>query len=173
MSSRMPPRYLPTLTEVVYPKSQEAVAELPPPLTEAQPIAEARSAADTEELRGDELVQELELDLEPEPAWAPVLESAASFNSTIVNWDAAPSEHTETSNAFGQPAQPVVPDRHALAQQLIKLVQPQLEAELRSIAMELFEAQFSALLPSLQLHIEEAVREALDHAMPPTPNRND
>lgn len=72
-------------------------------------------------------------------------------------------------------AQPLnaVPDRNALAQQLIKLVQPQLEAELRNIAQELFEAQFSALLPSLHLQIEEAVREAIDHALPERPYYDD
>jgi hypothetical protein len=62
------------------------------------------------------------------------------------------------------------PDRQALAQQLIKLVRPQLEAELRNLAQELFEAQFSALLPSLHLHIEEAVREALEQALPTPPD---
>lgn len=57
-------------------------------------------------------------------------------------------------------------DRNALAQKVIWQVRPQLEAELRSIAMELFEAQFSTLLPSLQLQIEEAVREAIEQALP-------
>jgi hypothetical protein len=65
------------------------------------------------------------------------------------------------------------PDRHALAQQLIRLVKPQLEAELRNIAQELFEAQFSALLPSLHLQIEEAVREAIEQALPNPEDRND
>ncbi len=64
------------------------------------------------------------------------------------------------------PVPAVVPDRHALAQQLIRLVKPQLEAELRNIAQELFEAQFSALLPSLHLQIEEAVRDAIEQALP-------
>ena len=50
--------------------------------------------------------------------------------------------------------QPVTIDRNALAQQVMQQVRPQLEAELRNIAMELFEAQFSALLPSLQLQME-------------------
>lgn len=57
-------------------------------------------------------------------------------------------------------------DRNALAQQVIAQVRPQLTAELRSIALELFEAQFSTLLPSLQLQIEEAVREAIERAFP-------
>ena len=57
-------------------------------------------------------------------------------------------------------------DRNALAARVIAQVRPQLEAELRSIAMELFEAQFNTLLPSLQLQIEETVREAIDQALP-------
>jgi hypothetical protein len=57
-------------------------------------------------------------------------------------------------------------DRNALAQRVIWQVRPQLEAELRSIALELFEAQFSTLIPSLHLQIEEAVREAIEQALP-------
>jgi len=57
-------------------------------------------------------------------------------------------------------------DRTALAQEVIAQVRPQLEAELRSIALELFEAQFNTLLPSLQLQIEEAVREAIERKFP-------
>jgi hypothetical protein len=71
---------------------------------------------------------------------------------------------------FSGPPTAAVPDRQALAQQLIKLVKPQLEAELRTIAQELFEAQFSALLPSMHLHIEEAVREAIEQALPDPPD---
>lgn len=59
-----------------------------------------------------------------------------------------------------------VVDRNVLAQEVIAQVRPQLEAELRSIALELFEAQFSTLLPSLNLQIEEAVREAIERALP-------
>ena len=114
MSQRPPPRYLPTLTEVVEP----GTVSVPPSLQET-PVAAAA----------------------PLPSSAPHM---------------AP-----------------VPDRNALAQQLIKLVQPQLEAELRNIAQELFEAQFSALLPSLHLQIEEAVREAIEHALPERPYYED
>jgi hypothetical protein len=120
MSSRMPPRYLPTLTEVVYPRAVDSVIEVTPPVPEPDPRSQYVPDPD-----------------EPNTVFSPLPEAAA-----------AP------------------PDRQALAQQLIKLVQPQLEAELRSIAMELFEAQFSALLPSLHLHIEEAVRDALEQALP-------
>ncbi len=113
MSTRLPPRYLPTLTEVVDPQSLKAAPK--PESMEPQALADAPDV----------------------PAFAPT------------------------------------PDRHALAQQLIKLVRPQLEAELRSVAQELFEAQFSALLPSMHLHIEEAVREALEQALPPAPDAAD
>ena len=124
MSSRLPPRYLPTLTEVVDPKT----------------LASDRAAS--------------------------VIEPMASM-------PAAPQAHPPVSAQVVVPASthfaaPVTaaPDKHALAQQLIKLVRPQLEAELRNIAQELFEAQFSALLPSMHLHIEEAVREAIEQALP-------
>ena len=63
---------------------------------------------------------------------------------------------------------PEVVDRDVLARQIFWQVRPQLEAELRNVAMALFEAQFSALLPSLHLQIEEAVREAIDQALPHT-----
>ncbi len=106
MSSRFPPRYLPTLTEVVNPQVRDAIARVAAPLTQTEPVAQA----------------------------APV---AAAL-----------------------------PDRDTLARQVIALVTPQLEGELRSIAQELFEAQYSALLPSLHLQIEEAVREAIDLALP-------
>ena len=119
MNSRMPPRYLPTLTEVVHPKGQGA-------------LVQAASQ-------------------QPEPA--------ASI--------------TQPQLVFGPLPTPELPDRYTLTQQVIKLVQPQMEAELRSIAMELFEAQLSTLLPSLQLQIEEAVREALDQVLPEQPHCKD
>ena len=138
MSSRMPPRYLPTLTEVVYPKAKDPEME----------------AAE----------QKLEPAFEPPREYKPAAYPEPEIATAAV--------HAEP--AFNPATAPVAPDRHALAQQLIKLVQPQLEAELRNIAMQLFEAQFSALLPSLQMHIEEAVREALDQALPPQqPDRKD
>jgi hypothetical protein len=65
-----------------------------------------------------------------------------------------------------------LPDRDVLARQVIELVTPQLEAELRSVAQELFEAQYSAMLPSLHLQIEEAVREAIELALPDQFNLN-
>ena len=106
MAQAFPPRYLPTLTEVVKPDTPGAYSKVLPPADRAMPAANVgRLSA-------------------------------------------------------------VAPDRHALAQQLIKSVKPQLEAELRNIAQELFEAQFSALLPSLHLQIEEAVREAIEQALP-------
>lgn len=118
MNSRTPPRYLPTLTEVVDPQSVRAAVRVEPPPPPPGP--------------------QLPLQM-PEPlAYTPAL--------------------------------PVAPDRHALAQQLIQLVRPQLEAELRHVAQELFEAQFSALLPSMHLHIEEAVRDALEQALPAAPD---
>ena len=118
MSSRLPPRYLPTLTEVVHPGDLQHAVPLPP--AEQAPVA----------------IEALT------PAYSPAPPVAA------------------------------VPDRQALAQQLIKLVRPQLEAELRNIAQELFEAQYSALLPSLHLQIEEAVREAIELALPEPSERN-
>lgn len=123
MSSRLPPRYLPTLTEVVDPS-----------LLSTASASAAPTALD-----------------------APKEEAIAS-------------EPTALQTASGGVPVAAAPDRHALAQQLIKLVKPQLEAELRSLAQELFEAQFSALLPSMHLHIEEAVREALEQAMPAAPD---
>lgn len=123
MSSRLPPRYLPTLTEVVDPS-----------LLSTASASAAPTALD-----------------------APKEEAVAS-------------EPTALQTASGGAPVAAAPDRHALAQQLIKLVKPQLEAELRSLAQELFEAQFSALLPSMHLHIEEAVREALEQAMPAAPD---
>ena len=100
MPNRMPPRYVPTLTQVV------------------QPPADGTTST---------------------PSVSP----------------AAP---------YSAPPQQI--DGNALAQKVIWQVRPQLEAELRSIALELFEAQFSTLLPSLQLQIEEAVREAIEQALP-------
>jgi hypothetical protein len=89
--------------------------------------------------------------------------------------EAQPTEPAVTPTNPAQPIQTTLPvssppDKQALAQQLIKLVRPQLEAELRTLAQELFEAQFSALLPSMHLHIEEAVREAIDQALPDSPD---
>ena len=107
MPQSFPPRYVPTLTEVVKPHSLDGLGKFPSTESSKPAAAVHRTA----------------------PVAAP-------------------------------------PDRHALAQQLIKLVKPQLEAELRNIAQELFEAQFSALLPSLHLHIEEAVREAIEQSLP-------
>ena len=102
MPNRTPPRYVPTLTEVVKQHASQAAVQ--------------------------------------------AMDQAAAISSAH-----AP-----------QPIQTV--DRRALAMQVIQQVRPHLEAELRSIAMELFEAQYSALLPSLHLQIEEAVREAIDQA---------
>lgn len=102
MSNRMPPRYVPTLTEVVKQHAAQAAVQ-------------------------------------------------------------AMDQVAATS---GIPQQTQTVDRSALAQQVIRQVRPQLEAELRSIAMELFEAQFSTLLPSLNLQIEEAVRDAIEQALP-------
>lgn len=167
MNSRMPPRYLPTLTEVVYPKVRDTVAEATG--QKLEPIWEA--------------AQDHAAAKQPGPE--PVLSPAPDFSQPAVSWDAAPFEvdpvfeaatapaHMPDVPAFGPAPATAAPDRQALAQQLIKLVQPQLEAELRNIAMELFEAQFSALLPSLQLHIEEAVREALEQALPEQAHRKD
>jgi hypothetical protein len=121
MSSRMPPRYLPTLTEVVDP----------------QALVAARASALA-------------------AALAPITHTPRAV-------PAAPALPTPAYSAAPVAA---APDKQALAQQLIKLVRPQLEAELRNLAQELFEAQFSALLPSMHLHIEEAVREAIEQALP-------
>jgi hypothetical protein len=134
MSSRLPPRYLPTLTEVVDPQTLLAVP------TSASASASASFSA----------AVELSADVPP----------------------AAQTTDPDTPAPQVQTALPasVPPDKQALAQQLIKLVRPQLEAELRTIAQELFEAQFSALLPSMHLHIEEAVREAIEQALPDPPD---
>jgi hypothetical protein len=107
MTSRFPPRYLPTLTEVVSPQVRDALARVAVTPEPAEPAAQAIHPMDT----------------------APL-------------------------------------DRDTLARQVIELVTPQLEAELRSVAQELFEAQYSSLLPSLYLQIEEAVRDAIDLALP-------
>lgn len=107
MSSRLPPRYLPTLTEVVDPQVWNALAS----------------------------------------AVTPVAAAAALQSGNT---------HIEATFA----------DRDALALQVIALVKPQLEAELRTVTRELFEAQYNALLPSLHLQIEDAVREALALATP-------
>jgi hypothetical protein len=107
MTQRFPPRYLPTLTEVVNPA----------------PLGAGTS-----------------------PAQA--IEPATAFPNYSMPMPAAPL------------------DKNALARQILQQVRPRLEAELRSIALELFEAQFSALLPSLQLQIEETVRDAIDQAIP-------
>jgi hypothetical protein len=125
MSTRMPPRYLPTLTEVVNLNTLDAgaLASVRP----AQTVANMPSAS-----------------AEPSASWS-------------------------TSPSTDAHAVPV--NRHVLAQQIIQQVRPKLEAELRNVAQELFEAQFSALLPSLHLQIEEAVREALDQAMPGHPDQ--
>jgi hypothetical protein len=130
MSSRLPPRYLPTLTEVVDPQTLIRVPAslLVAPVATAAPVAEAQPTEPT-----TESVTPAALVPTPLPASMP-------------------------------------PDKQALAQQLIRLVRPQLEAELRTIAQELFEAQFSALLPSMHLHIEEAVREAIEQALPDPPD---
>lgn len=115
MSTRQPPRYLPTLTEVVDPGT-----------------------------------------LPHAPVPVPVPHAATQEDEPVHNGDNATLMHA-------------MPDRHLLAQQVIQLVRPQLENELRSMAQELFEAQFSSLLPSLHLHIEEAVREAIELALPEPP----
>ncbi len=115
MAQAFPPRYLPTLTEVVQPGTPGAYSKVLP---------------------------------------------------------AAPAERALPAASVGRMAA-AAPDRHALAQQLIKSVKPQLEAELRNIAQELFEAQFSALLPSLHLQIEEAVREAIEQALPDPSDSNE
>jgi hypothetical protein len=117
MSNRFPPRYLPTLTEVVSPQIRDALT---------------RSAV-----------------------------------------QAAPAVHAESATQDSHHRETAPPDRDELARQVIELVTPQLEAELRSVAQELFEAQFSSLLPSLYLQIEEAVRDAIDLALPDQINRND
>lgn len=114
MSTRVPPRYLPTLTEVVDPLVWNALASAATPVTQAAGV------------------QSVDIPLEPTYA-----------------------------------------DRDALAQQVLARVRPRLEAELRSAALELFEAQYSALLPSLHLQIEEAVREAMELAMPGSMYRQD
>ena len=129
MNSRLPPRYLPTLTEVVYPKGQDANAE----------------------------GHKREPTFDREPA----LTSAPAAKPLAVEPDS------------GSPPVALAPDLQALVQQITKRMQPQLEGELRSIAMQFFEAQFKACLPSLQLHMEAAVREALDQALAQTQNRKD
>lgn len=116
-TTRFPPRYLPTLTEVVNPQVREALA---------------RSAAPTR----------------------PVLP-------------------LETQSQKPNSPDQALPDRESLAKQVIELVTPRLEAELRNVAQELFEAQYSSMLPSLHLQIEEAVREAIDLALPDPDYRND
>ena len=109
MSTRLPPRYLPTLTEVVNPQVREALSKVA--LREV-PVAQ-----------------------------------------------------TEPANRTRVSAEVALPDRETLARQVIELVTPQLQAELRTVAQELFEAQYSAMLPSLHLQIEEAVREAIELAL--------
>ena len=114
MNARMPPRYLPTLTEVVQPRTPVVAIDAAPMATHAA-------------------------------------EQPDMVNVQPGAYAAVPS---------------APPDRQALAQQLISLVRPQLEAELRTLAQQHFDAQFSAWLPSLQQQIEAAVRAALDQAQP-------
>jgi hypothetical protein len=116
MSTRLPPRYLPTLTEVVNPEVREALS---------------KAALQT-----------------------------------------APVAHAEAADQSSASAEVALLDRETLALQVIRLVTPQLEAELRTVAQELFEAQYNAMLPSLHLQIEEAVREAIELALPEPINRN-
>jgi hypothetical protein len=116
MATRFPPRYLPTLTEVVNPEVREA------------------------------------------------LERAAAHNPPV-----AQPEPMQQAESF---AESVLPDRDTLALQVIELIAPQLEAELRIVAQELFEAQYNAMLPSLHLQIEEAVREAINLALSDSLNRD-
>jgi hypothetical protein len=118
MATRFPPRYLPTLTEVVSPELREA-------LTRAK-------------------------------------ESNALSAPSVPTTDVEAETETE-SRAVADRASV---DRDTLARQVIELVTPQLEAELRSVARELFEVQYNAMLPSLHLQIQEAVREAIDLALP-------
>ena len=80
----------------------------------------------------------------------------------------APAPAPDATPVQAYASAPEVVDRDVLARQIFWQVRPQLEAELRNVAMALFEAQFSALLPSLHLQIEEAVREAIDQALPHT-----
>jgi hypothetical protein len=110
MSTRLPPRHLPTLTEVVNPRVREALSR-----------------------------------------------------STLQTTPVAQVGHVNLNSA---PVVVALPDRETLARQVIELVTPQLESELRSVAQELFEAQYSAMLPSLHLQIEHAVREAIELALP-------
>jgi hypothetical protein len=114
MSTRFPPRYLPTLTEVVNPQVREALTRAAAPISQPDLVAQDSRPADAMQL-----------------------------------------------------------DRDTLARQVIELVTPQLEAELRSVAQALFEVQYSALLPSLYLQIEEAVHDAIDLALPDSSNRGD
>ena len=148
MSSRMPPRYLPTLTEVVDPRSVSLAATAPisDPL-----VAHSVVASFAEPVR------------EPAFALAPPPHATPTYQEPMV----------ATAPSYSAVPVSAAPDKQALAQQLIKLVKPQLEAELRNIAQELFEAQFSALLPSMHLHIEEAVREAIEQALPDPPDGTD
>jgi hypothetical protein len=118
MSTRLPPRYLPTLTEVVTPQVRDVFLRVAAPAVPTEPAAM--------------------------PAAQDV-----------------------------QPTDAELPDRDLLAQQVIKLITPQLEAELRSVAQELFEAQYSAMLPSLYLQIEVAVRDAIDLALSAPVDRED
>ncbi|RFO98592.1 hypothetical protein DIC66_01515 [Rhodoferax lacus] len=153
MSSRPPPRYLPTLTEVVDPRTVSLAASAPisdPAM--AQPVV-----APVTEPFAEPFAEPV-----PEPAFAVAPPPHATPASQEPTHNATPSYSAAPVSA--------APDKQALAQQLIKLVKPQLEAELRNIAQELFEAQFSALLPSMHLHIEEAVREAIEQALPEPPD---
>jgi hypothetical protein len=118
MSTRFPPRYLPTLTEVVTPQVRDVFLPVAAPVAPAAPAVPA---------------------VPTEPAM-PVAQEVQPKDATLA-------------------------DRDMLAQQVIKLITPQLEAELRNVAQELFEAQYSALLPSLYLQIEVAVRDAIDLAL--------
>lgn len=158
MNTRIPPRYLPTLTEVVDPSLLPQVQ--PAPVAEPVPEAEREPAhLQGSEIDLDLVVPELDLPAQTSAAVEPELPPDVALAPPVVV-PAVPSP----------PIPYAPPDRQALAQQLIRLVKPQLEAELRSLALELFEAQFSALLPSMHLHIEEAVREALEQALPEVPS---
>ena len=97
------------------------------------------------------------------PRYVPTLTEVVKQHAAQAAVQAMDQVAAASPQRLNQPVQTV--DRHALALQVIQQVRPHLEAELRSIALELFEAQFSTLLPSLHLQIEESVREAIEQAL--------
>ena len=70
---------------------------------------------------------------------------------------------TLTEVVLPEPAR-IESDQATLTAEVLKIVTPMVEQELRSSVLAQVESQLEALLPALQQKIEEAVRQALRQA---------